>query len=60
MPTILTKVIDTLHRHKDKFLEEYGKVGCYWLYHCGRISGHMELVWKLWLFFFLFRFFFVS
>lgn len=27
MPTILTKVIDTLHRNKDKFLEEYGKVG---------------------------------
>lgn len=29
MPTILTKVIDTIHRNKDKFLEEYGKVGCY-------------------------------
>lgn len=28
MPTILTKVIDTIHRNKDKFLEEYGKVGC--------------------------------
>lgn len=27
LPTILTKVIDTIHRNKDKFLEEYGKVG---------------------------------
>ena len=29
MPTILTKVIDTIHRNKDKFLKEYGMVGCY-------------------------------
>lgn len=27
LPTILTKVIDTIHRNKDKFLEEHGEVG---------------------------------
>lgn len=26
LPTILTKVIDTLHRNKDNFFKEYGKV----------------------------------
>ncbi|XP_074165651.1 damage-control phosphatase ARMT1-like [Sminthopsis crassicaudata] len=26
-PQILTKVIDTLHRHKDEFFEKYGEVG---------------------------------
>lgn len=26
LPTILTKVIDTIHRSKDKFFEEYGEV----------------------------------
>lgn len=26
MPTILTKVIDTIHRNKNKFFEEYGEV----------------------------------
>lgn len=26
LPTILTKVIDTIHRNKNKFFEEYGKV----------------------------------
>lgn len=40
MPTILTRVIDTIHRNKDKFLEEYGKVGC-----CiGRLS---HVTWSL-------------
>ncbi|XP_066467396.1 damage-control phosphatase ARMT1 [Tiliqua scincoides] len=27
LPTILTKVIDTLHRHKNEFFEEYGEKG---------------------------------
>ncbi|XP_077366773.1 damage-control phosphatase ARMT1 [Festucalex cinctus] len=27
LPTILTKVIDTIHRNKNKFFEEYGKEG---------------------------------
>uniref|UniRef100_A0A1A8ISY4 Sugar phosphate phosphatase n=1 Tax=Nothobranchius kuhntae TaxID=321403 RepID=A0A1A8ISY4_NOTKU len=27
LPTILTKVIDTIHRNKNKFLEEYGENG---------------------------------
>lgn len=26
LPTILTKVIDTIHRSKDKIFEEYGEV----------------------------------
>ncbi len=26
LPTILTKVIDTIHRNKNKFFEEYGEV----------------------------------
>ncbi len=26
LPTILTKVIDTLHRNKDNFFKEYGEV----------------------------------
>ncbi|XP_039873711.1 damage-control phosphatase ARMT1 [Simochromis diagramma] len=27
LPTILTKVVDTIHRNKNKFFEEYGEVG---------------------------------
>lgn len=30
MPTILTKAIDTIHRNKNKFFEEYGEVRCFY------------------------------
>ena len=27
LPTILTKAVDSIHRNKDKFSEQYGEVG---------------------------------
>uniref|UniRef100_A0A8C0H3V9 Uncharacterized protein n=1 Tax=Chelonoidis abingdonii TaxID=106734 RepID=A0A8C0H3V9_CHEAB len=42
LPQILTKVIDTLHRHKNEFFEEYGEVRV-----LANPGSHLKLMAKL-------------